>query len=299
MDEKEYVVILNYNNWMVTVQCVESIKKQVNSERIVTIIVDNGSVNDSFSKLTNLYKCDTSIIILKTNKNYGFAKGNNIGIQKCIELGAKDCVLTNSDIIFSESSVHTLLDELHKQLDAVIVGPQIVGMSGEIMPSSVLKQRRIIDPLEIGRFFRVKTIDESIMNQCIPVYSVSGCCFAIDINRFKKMGAFDEGTFLYNEENILGTQAKKSGYKIYFSSKTRVIHNHGSSSGRRNTFTSQEYIKSTIYYWRKYRHASKVFLHLILLAYILKMKIIDLKTGDLDIKDIFYAGRDAIIKSLS
>ena len=297
MNEKKFVVILNYNNWKVTVQCVNSIKKQINSDEIIIVIVDNGSVNDSYSELRKLYENDDLIYIIETHKNYGFAKGNNIGIQKCLDLGAKNCVLTNSDILFLESSINVLIDELQQQQDAVIVGPQIIGTSGEIMPSSVLKPRRIIDPLEIGRLFKVKTVDESIMDQSIPVYSVSGCCFAIDINRFIHMGAFDEGTFLYNEENILGTQAKKSGYKIYFSSKTRVIHNHGSSSGRRNTFTSQEYIKSTIYYWRKYRHASKVFLYLILLVYIFKIKIIDLKTGELDIGKIFYAGRDAIINN--
>ena len=76
---KVAIIILNYEAYHETEKCVKSIfDKGLDVEGIV--IVDNASSNESFSYLKRKYKSNKSVKIVKSNKNVGFAKGNNIGI---------------------------------------------------------------------------------------------------------------------------------------------------------------------------------------------------------------------------
>ena len=69
-------VILHYLTAEDTINCVESILKQ--NEECKIIIVDNASNNGSIEQIEERYKKNTSIIIIKNEKNLGFADGNNI-----------------------------------------------------------------------------------------------------------------------------------------------------------------------------------------------------------------------------
>ena len=169
-------------------------------------------------------------------------------------------------------SIQKLIDDLKD--NTVIAGPKII-MNGSLQHSSRLKKGRAIDPLEIGRFFPPKKLDEENGTGIHKVFSVSGCCFAIDIPRFKSMGAFDENVFLYNEENILGMQAIKNKVDIVIDLDIKVYHEHGASSGKDNDFVRTEYLKSTLYYWKQYRNKGRFFLNLLITAYIRKLKLLN------------------------
>lgn len=263
------IVILNYNNYEVTQDCVTSIITHEPSEEYRIFIVDNGSKNDSVEVLSRKYKDEERVVIEALPENGGFAVGNNKGIDLCVKNNINECILSNSDILFLDGSIDRMIDDVRKE-DVVIAGPKIVNSLGVGQHSSRLNKGRIIDPLEIGRFFPQKMIDENVEKGIKNVFSVSGCCFAVNIAGFREMGAFDEGTFLYNEENILGMQAQNARKKIVIDLDTTIIHNHGSSTGGESDFIKGEYIKSTLYYWHKYRNKNKAMLKTILNVFVLK-----------------------------
>lgn len=95
-------VILNYLAYWETEKCVASIlKKQMQVKHIV--IVDNGSSNDSFQILSGKFIGNKEVTVLRTHRNYGFAKGNNIGIRYAkMVLKAEYVMLLNSDIVIME-----------------------------------------------------------------------------------------------------------------------------------------------------------------------------------------------------
>lgn len=264
------IIILNYRNWMVTKECVDSILKYEIDDDTRIIIIDNGSKNDSVYELERAYKDISNIEIVELNMNVGFAKANNIGIKICEQEGVRYAVLTNSDIIFKKNSINLLYDEIRKRDDAVIIGPGVKSAIGERLPSSLLYPIRLIDALEIGRLFRKERVNEDIVKNCTKVFSVSGCCFIIDIPKFKEINAFDENTFLYNEENILGIQVEQSKYNTYILPKAEIIHKHAASSGKQSDFVQIEYIKSNLYYWREYRKKNSITLLLILMCFYFK-----------------------------
>lgn len=266
------IIVLNYLNYKVTINCVESILDHPPTEDFHVFIIDNGSGNESGAALTEKYKNNNEISVELLPSNIGFAAGNNYGIELCKKMDISECVLTNSDILFEAGSIQKLIDDV-RDMEAVIVGPKIIGREGGIQQSSRLKRVRLIDVLEIGRFLPQKRLDEKGEKGIHDVFSVSGCCFSVNISHFTNMGAFDESTFLYNEENILGIQAEKTGYRICIDLDVQVKHEHGASSGAENDFVRSEYIKSTLYYWHIYRGKGQIVLNMILYAFLFKLKL--------------------------
>lgn len=272
------VIILNYKNWKVTIECVASIMESKFSEDIYILLIDNGSKNESVDRLEAAFHNNKMVHIIKLPENLGFAKGNNIGIKKCKEKGITYCLLVNSDVILKKDTISLLYVEMLRHKDAVIIGPGVKGEDNQRMPSSRLSSVRIIDALEIGRWIKTKSLNEDEVWECTRVYSVSGCCFLIDINKFIELSAFDEATFLYNEENILGALVERSNYSIYIYPRAEVIHKHAASSGGgRNDFVSIEYIKSSLYYYKTYQNMGKGIALVMVIIYFIKMAMLSLK----------------------
>lgn len=90
--------------------------------------------------------------------------------------------------------------------------------------------------------------------------SINGCCFVIRRSFLNEIGLFDEGTFLYHEEIILGKQIKNVGKKACFVTTTTVIHNQGATTGhgpqRTNLKMMKYMIGSELHYCKKYLNAS-------------------------------------------
>lgn len=145
--------------------------------------------------------------------------------------------------------------------------------------------------LEIGRIVPQRILDEDSLTGIHKVFSVSGCCLCINTELFTEINAFDENTFLYNEENILGSMISKTDYSMYIDLDSVVIHNHGASSGAMNTFVKKELIKSTLYYWKTYRNTGRVICKSILYIFCLKSAFQKLKYKEIDYRVIFAEGK--------
>ena len=246
------IVILNYNTWKCTERCIESVIKTCFLPYKI-YIVDNHSDNYSFEKLSNLYRFNNDVCVIENEINGGYSKGNNIGIKAGISDGCDYLLITNNDIVFKDNCIHVLHDFIQKTSKALIVGPKIYDSMGDIQHSTIIRRSSYWETLIFCKIFKCQKIDESTISEAIKVYSVSGCCFMVRAKEFVEIGAFDEGTFLYNEENILSFQARQSGYNIYFLPTANVIHEHGATTGKQSLFIKCEFLKSSLYYWYKYR----------------------------------------------
>jgi len=256
------IVILNYNTWEVTIKCVQSIMETCLIKHKI-YIVDNHSNNDSYDILVERYRSNFNILVIKSDFNGGYAKGNNIGIRVGIQDGCEYMIITNNDIIFCNNCIQELFDFIYSSSKAVIVGPKIFKLNGEIQHSSIIKENTYLEYLGFRRNFNLFTIDEANITEATKVYAISGCCFIISSKKFFEIGAFDEGTFLYNEESILSFQINNSKYETYFLPTAKVVHNHGATTGKQSLFINGEFLKSGLYYWRKYRKINMLQLILI------------------------------------
>ena len=79
-----------------------------------------------------------------------------------------------------------------------------------------------------------------------------GSFFIIKADVLKEIGLFDEGTFLYNEENILAIRLREKGYGEMLSTTDFYIHNHNPSIITKKTLKKYYNLVKVNYQSRKY-----------------------------------------------
>ena len=85
------VIVLNWNGIKDTLACLKSLSK-VDYKNKETIVVDNGSTNNSVPELKKI----KGITLICNKKNEGFAEGNNIGIRYTLKK-CQYALLLNND----------------------------------------------------------------------------------------------------------------------------------------------------------------------------------------------------------
>ena len=247
------IVILNYLNYWDTLACVKSIKSMHYSVAGI-VIVDNGSPNESFDVLNEEYKDEECILVIKNKKNQGFARGNNLGINRARKSLKADFVLViNNDIIFTDECY---FDELMNAYypGVGVMGSSIINMKG--MP-------QLNEPYYFGirdLLFVYLNLYASMhaTNYGLPTKTSSpttvlhGCALFFTPDFFRYYNGFYKRTFLYREEPILYLMCEIKGLKQIYVDSTSIIHLEDKSSEesfgnkaeikRKYLFDSQKYL---------------------------------------------------------
>jgi len=92
--KKIALVSVSYNQKETTNKLISLLKKQKNADDFDIIIVDNGSTDGTYNYLKSEHK---DIVILKTNKNYGYSGGSCIGMMYAYDKGYNYIILTDND----------------------------------------------------------------------------------------------------------------------------------------------------------------------------------------------------------
>lgn len=214
--------ILNYNTYSKTKVCIESCLKQVGVSYTV-LLIDNNSTDGSFEKLKEEY--GGQIEYLRNNDNYGFAKGNNLGVEYCLKRGIKYSLLLNSDTeLVGESLLSSLYDTMKSNQKVAIVSPSIytvtnVGLQIQATDSIYLRLLRFVGVLPKNRVFSVTNRMRSFAH---------GSALFVDNQCFSQMGGFPEHYFMYGEEFTLSKKMLWSGYLIIENSSKNcyILHHH-------------------------------------------------------------------------
>ena len=266
------VIILNYNTWETTINCIESIKKT--SERVKIYVVDNNSPNNSYKNLMNKYSNDILVKVIQSSVNLGYAKGNNLGAKVAIEDGYKILLFSNNDIIYENGAINKMVKVLIDNDEISCVAPLIKSLNGEVESLPIVSQISIPDYLfsftrlnKIKKLFNrnysfVKKYELKIeKDNCLSkIYKFSGCCFMIKSNVFHEVNGFDDETFMYFEEDILCYKLEEIGFSSFHVADAIIQHHHGKSTGRNNFFVHSEMFKSEILYFTKYRNINIIYL---------------------------------------
>lgn len=226
------IVVLNYNDFQTTFDFVNQIKEYNCINKI--IIVDNHSTDDSYIRLQKLASEKIDIILSKENK--GYAAGNNLGIHRAQTLyNAKYIIISNPDVIVSQESIVACLEFLDNHIEYGIVTAQMIE-KGNSQSRIAWRLPNYMDCLFLTIPYISKFKNEQIkydMEQnkfdVIDVEVVPGSFFVTRSNYMSEIDNFDERTFLYCEEDILGFKMKQQGYKTAVLATKSYIHNHSIS----------------------------------------------------------------------
>lgn len=264
------IVMLNYNCWDLSINCIESIKKTTHIDYKI-YFVDNASTVKPSEKFNEFIASCDKIKFIKNKLNRGYAAGNNIGYKVALEDGCQEILITNNDVIFSDKCLDKLLDALHNNSHIGIIGPKVYTPNGTLQEINMgckmtLKGKYLYiirkTPLKriSAKFVRNFHAYDKDKSKPFEVYGVSGCCFMISSECAKKLYSLDENTFLYEEENIISHKVEKLGKKVIYYSPASIVHMGGESTKKLSTFSYSCQVESEIYYCRKYLNSNRFLL---------------------------------------
>lgn len=260
------IVILNYNGWDMTIDCIKSIRKSCQYPYKI-YIVDNASP----IKMTEKFKTfmdqsvDCELILHLVNK--GYSAGNNVGIKRALDDKCDYILISNNDVIFKENSIEELSDYLDEHKAYGIAGPKVYCPNGEIQEINMAckmtmsgKYKYILrkTPLRaITRSFVEEFhADKQDLKTPFDVYAVCGCCFMMTRRAAEGLYPMDENTFLYEEENIIGIRMEKLNLKTIYDTNSEVIHLGGASTQKISAFAYGCFVQSEQYYCKEYLKAN-------------------------------------------
>lgn len=265
------VVILNFNVGFDAINAAKSVVKTSTDFDFRIVIVDNCSTKEGEQAMlekscTDICNCE----VLLLSSNCGYAKGNNQGIQYLSKKYQIDYfVIMNPDV---EISVNGTINRLLQSIaDTSYCGAQpivwtktndlsreyqtsvrnVYGYFDCLIESSFLTKRIFHKKAKKQVYFAERPYSEPF-----PFYVPSGAFFVIKSDVFSKIGFFDEGTFLYAEEIILGHKLWKENMQFLFVPVEFVIHEGGKSIGATSKkitkFSFDCELRSYCYYLKKY-----------------------------------------------
>jgi len=259
MNKKHFVniIILNWNNYDDTVECINSIEK-INYPYWGVTIIDNHSTDGSIEKLKKEYKKKKKIRFWINKKNEGFAKGNNIGMRKDF-FNADLFLLLNNDTVVEKNFLKKLV-EAKKELIAPLVY--------NYYSKKELSKKDFPGKFNffLGGGKKIK-LDKSPLQR---VDYASGSCWLIKKELFQKTGGFNENYFAYNEEIEWAYRLKEKGYKFYLSNQAKIWHKVARTSKNLSGLRLKLMNRNIIWFERKYSPKEK-YLFFVLYFFIYKM----------------------------
>lgn len=241
-------VILHYESITDTKECINSLKKYLNDDRVGIVVVDNGSRSGKLINIENEYD-KTKIHFLYSKTNLGFACGNNLGFDFAKnKLNSDIIILCNNDLIFKQTDFVNQLRREYKEKNFDIAGPKIYSLVDgknqnpvQVLYPTINSLKKKIFKLKIlymasyvnldimiKRLFSKNIEEMQIVND--TDYQLHGSCLIFGSEYITKFDGLYDGTFMYMEEGILKYMAIKNNLKMLYIPSLEVFHKEGSTT---------------------------------------------------------------------
>ncbi|PIS42869.1 MAG: hypothetical protein COT24_01155 [Candidatus Kerfeldbacteria bacterium CG08_land_8_20_14_0_20_40_16] len=268
MNNKIYVIIVTWNGQQYIADCLNSLYSQKEAQNFRISVVDNNSKDKTEEIIRSNFK---DVILIKNNTNLGFAKGNNIGIRKALELGTDLVVLLNQDTEvapdFIKQGLKYLLENQKVGLaSSIILYPQEkkIWFAGTVIyrGKEILKHPNAKIGDHINKKKIIKEADKNNRTDWLPA-----CALFIKKEVFETIGFLDETFFMYGEDVDFSLRAQKAGFQLGYLTDTLVIHKENiDSSMKINKYQFKKLLLRTRarfkIVWRYFNHKEKCYYYL-------------------------------------
>jgi hypothetical protein len=199
------VVVVNWNGFVDTKRCLESLRRLDYSELSV-VLVDNGS--------TEPIEETPAVELIRSDHNRGFSGGANIGIRRALEGDAAYVWLLNNDTEVEPGTLSALV--------ATAEADPRAGIVGGVLP----------DAWGGGRVDAWIGVSKLATGPGDRLDYVTGACMLVRRAVFEEVGLFDEAFFFYYEDADLCLRARAAGWSLAVAPEARVAHRVGASINR-------------------------------------------------------------------
>lgn len=239
-----HIVILNWNGWRDTLECLESLQG-LDYPNFEVVVVDNASRDGSEGKVREAFP---AVKLIQSGANLGFAGGNNVGIRYALEQGADFIWLLNNDTVVEPDALTYLVERMAEDTH--------IGMCGSTLV--YYHDRSKIQALAGATFNKwlgvSKHIGQNTSRYQMPTPEsverrlayIVGASLLVSRRFVEEIGFLCEDYFLYYEEIDWVIRATDK-YTLAYAPKSVVYHKEGNSIGGDNTTLNQKSMTADYY----------------------------------------------------
>ena len=225
------IITINYNGLQDTCELLETLP--LKDERLEVIVVDNASKNDEATLIEQRFP---QVTVIRSEKNLGFAGGNNLGIKashgKYLFFVNNDTLLRcTKDDVRSKSYFQPLINRLESSPKIGAVCPKIrfawddnpIQYAGYTPLSSITMRNRSIgfgEP-DQGQYDKAHTTPYA-----------HGAAMMVKREVIEKAGLMPECYFLYYEELDWSMMIRRAGYEIWYEPTCTIYHKESQATGQ-------------------------------------------------------------------
>ncbi|WP_245975116.1 glycosyltransferase family 2 protein [Deminuibacter soli] len=237
------IITINYNNVAVTCDLLLSIAC-VNYPNIEVIVVDNASAENPTAALVEAYP---GIKVIVSEKNLGFAGGNNLGIKAAT---GDYLFFVNNDTVMTAGLVDGLLEIFQQYPDAGIVSPKFhYYYAPGVIEFAGYNQVNVFNGRNTMVGCRKK--DYGQYDKVSETHYAHGGGMMVPAKVIAEVGMMPELYFLYYEEFDWCEQIKRKGYKVYYQSNALIYHKESMSVGKHSTLKTFYLSRNRILFMRR------------------------------------------------
>lgn len=209
------IITINYNGWQDTCELIASIKRYETFSYEI-IVVDNASVGNDVEQIEFLHP---DVTVIQSNKNLGFAGGNNLGYQYA---KGEYIFFLNNDMIVKTPFLHPMVERLADKKYAG-VSPCIIFLyktdyiqyyGYRNMTSITLKHTTEAFDASHREYFMYPKETEVL----------HGGAMMVRRDVIENIGLMTEVYFLFYEEFDWSLRMKEAGYKLFYEPLSILYH---------------------------------------------------------------------------
>jgi GT2 family glycosyltransferase len=275
---KVSVIILNWNGWKDTIECMESLY-QIDYPNYDIVLVDNDSKDDSIQRIRDYCEgklepkspfynynpknkpiqifeytkdeteknkqinksevypdlsSDKKLILIKNNKNYGFAEGNNIGIRYSLKtLNSKYTLLLNNDTVVDKHFLTEMVETGENDNKIAVIGSKTYYYNFNGKNDVLWSVGGTVDLSRYPGYHDIVLKDNlpTIKNSKIDVDWISGAVMLIKTD-ILPLNLLNSDFFFGCEDVDLCIEMKNKGFKMVTNLKAIVWHKAGASKSK-------------------------------------------------------------------
>lgn len=215
------IVILTWENYEEVSDCLDSVR-EISYPDYEVIVVDNGSKDGSLETLKEEYDW---CLFVENGENLGFARGNNPGIRKALDIGVDSILLLNDDTIVPEDFLEPLVETMERYDRVAAVGGlnyktstgELHNAGYEFIPAFAGQSIRYVRPREVVPY---------------SVGFIQSCLILLDPEFLSEIGLLSENYFIGMEDVDLAWKAHERGWRVLMNPQSKICHRVGVTDER-------------------------------------------------------------------
>lgn len=231
---KVYVIIIIYNGLKWIDKCLNSIRQSAGN--VHAIIIDNGSTDGSREKIAKDFP---EMRFIKTEKNLGFGKANNLGMSIAIDEGADYVLLLNQDAWVEKDTIEGLVNIAAAEQEYGIISP--IHLNGSYTALDLNFSNYVI-PEKCPGFYSDMYLGKS--RNLYELEFVNAAAWLMSARCLKAVGMFEPMFFFYGEDNNYLQRVRNLGFKIGVTPRYTICHDREIRKGKPSP-TSLKIMKRT------------------------------------------------------